>query len=131
LLFCVASARLFAPPVLPVTDTSAVAPVLPANYAPYGPPPALLQAGPASAEGTWWYGTALVFGVVGGYKVSALAHHVQKKATRKHNAYRPRKSRPSDINRTPTIYPPLPDIPWYTKLESTATGAAQPQSASA
>jgi hypothetical protein len=48
----------------------------------------------------------------------AVAHHVQKKATRKHNAYRPRKSRPSDIFRTPPSYPAMPDIPVMTKLDS-------------
>ncbi len=46
-----------------------------------------------------------------------MAHHVQKKATRAHNAFRPRKSRPSDIYRKPPSYPPLPDIPWYTKID--------------
>jgi hypothetical protein len=48
----------------------------------------------------------------------AVAHHVQKKATRKHNAMRPRKSRPSDINRKPPSYPAQPDIPWYTKIDT-------------
>ena len=58
---------------------------------------------------------------------AAVAHHVQKKATRGHNAYRPKKSRPSDIYRKPPSYPAFPDIPWYTKLEekgSTTTTAA-------
>ena len=47
----------------------------------------------------------------------AVAHHVQKKATKKHQANRPKKSRPSDKYRTPPSYPPLPDVPWYTKIE--------------
>ena len=47
----------------------------------------------------------------------AVAHHVQKKATKGHNAYRPKKSRPSDIYRKPPDFPAMPDIPWYTKLE--------------
>ena len=47
-----------------------------------------------------------------------MAHHVQKKAAKKHNACRPRKSRPSDIFRTPPSYPALPDIPWMTKLDA-------------
>jgi len=50
----------------------------------------------------------------------SMAHHVQKKATRAHNAYRPKKSRPSDIYRTPPSYPPLPDIPWMTKLDGSS-----------
>ena len=54
----------------------------------------------------------------------AVAHHVQKKATRAHNAFRPRKSRPSDIYRKPPQYPPLPDIPWYTKLESGSSSSS-------
>ena len=41
-----------------------------------------------------------------------MAHHVQKKATKKHAANRPKKSRPSDRLRAPTNYPPLPDTPW-------------------
>ncbi len=47
----------------------------------------------------------------------AVAHHVQKKATKKHAHNRPRKSRPSDRFRTPPSYPSLPDIPWMTKLD--------------
>ena len=54
----------------------------------------------------------------------AVAHHVQKKAARAHNAYRPRKSRPSDIYRKPPSYPAVPDIPWYTKLDKPAAAAA-------
>jgi hypothetical protein len=46
-----------------------------------------------------------------------VAHHVQKKATRKHNAYRPKKSRASDIFRKPPSYPAMPDIPEWTKLD--------------
>lgn len=48
----------------------------------------------------------------------SMAHHVQKKATRGHNAFRPRKSRPSDINRKAPEYPTIPDIPWMVPLES-------------
>ena len=47
-----------------------------------------------------------------------MAHHVMKKATRGHNAYRPRKSRASDRNRTPPSYPDIPDIPWMTPVDS-------------
>ena len=50
--------------------------------------------------------------------VCAVAHHVQKKATKHHEHSRPRKSRPSDINRTPPQYPPIPDTPWMTPTQS-------------
>ena len=53
-----------------------------------------------------------------------VAHHVQKKATKGHNAFRPKKKRPSDIFRKPPSYPPIPDIPWYTKLESLSQPAS-------
>mmetsp|Transcript_44143 Transcript_44143/g.147206 ORF Transcript_44143/g.147206 Transcript_44143/m.147206 type:complete len:163 (+) Transcript_44143:38-526(+) len=39
----------------------------------------------------------------------AMAHHVNDKGAKKHNSCRPRKSRPSDRNRTPPSYPPLPE----------------------
>jgi hypothetical protein len=39
----------------------------------------------------------------------SMAHHVKDKAAKKHNANRPRKSRLSDINRTPPSYPTLPE----------------------
>lgn len=42
---------------------------------------------------------------------------MQKKATKGHNAYRPRKSRPSDRNRKPPSYPTIPDIPWMTPID--------------
>ena len=47
-----------------------------------------------------------------------MAHHVQKKATKKHQATRPRKSRPSDMNRKPPQYPQIPEQPWMTVTES-------------
>jgi len=64
-------------------------------------------------------------------EVPTMAHHVQKKATKHHHASRPRKSRPSDINRKPPNYPELPDIPWYTVTsksgqETPADADAQP-----
>lgn len=46
----------------------------------------------------------------------SMAHHVQKKATKKHQANRPRKTRPSDINRKPVEYPAIPDIPWMSPV---------------
>merc|ERR1711957_366922 len=48
----------------------------------------------------------------------SMAHHVQKKATKHHEHTRPRKSRLSDINRTPPQYPPIPDTPWMTPTQS-------------
>lgn len=45
------------------------------------------------------------------YSVSLDAKHVNNKAARKANHDRPRKSRPSDINRKPTSYPELPTPP--------------------
>jgi len=61
----------------------------------------------------------------------SMAHHVQKKATRAHNAFRPKKSRPSDIYRKPPNYPAFPDIPWYTKIETSSSAApAEPAPAS-
>ena len=54
-----------------------------------------------------------------------VAHHVQKKATRGHNAYRPRKSRPSDIYRKPPSYPALPDLPVFTKIDGPSSHSRQ------
>jgi len=56
-----------------------------------------------------------------GMPAISMAHHVQKKATKKHQDRRPKKSRPSDINRKPPVYPPIPDIPDYTILDSETT----------
>lgn len=39
----------------------------------------------------------------------SMSHHVQDKAAKKHNSCRPRKHRPSDINRKPPSYPTLPE----------------------
>jgi len=54
-------------------------------------------------------------------EVPTMAHHVQKKATKHHHHSRPRKSRPSDINRKAPVYPEIPDIPVYTVLKKAAT----------
>ena len=55
----------------------------------------------------------------------AVAHHVQKKATRHHHDSRPRKSRLSDINRKVPEYPaPVDDVPWMIKTEKTATAVS-------
>ncbi|KAK9271325.1 hypothetical protein L1049_026915 [Liquidambar formosana] len=35
----------------------------------------------------------------------------QKKATAHHRKTRPRKTQPWDVNRRPTVYPPLPTLP--------------------
>mmetsp|Transcript_63829 Transcript_63829/g.143984 ORF Transcript_63829/g.143984 Transcript_63829/m.143984 type:complete len:84 (-) Transcript_63829:296-547(-) len=46
------------------------------------------------------------------------AHHVQKKGAKKHADRRPKKSRPSDINRKPTSYAEVAERPaQYTVLE--------------
>ena len=66
-----------------------------------------------------------------------MAHHVQAKATKHHAKTRPRKSRPSDINRVPPTYPPLPDIPWMSptslsaKAEKTVTISIAPSDTAA
>ena len=38
----------------------------------------------------------------------------------------PKKSRPSDIYRKAPEYPAMPDIPWYTKIDSLSKPASQP-----
>jgi len=53
-----------------------------------------------------------------------MAHHVQKKATKKHQACRPRKSRESDRNRRPPQYPALPDQPWMTSTTAVSGGSS-------
>ena len=75
---------------------------------------------------------ALVVGPVGtaiaplrAVSTVSMAHHVQKKATKKHNAMRPRKSRASDRNRTPPSYPSVPDIPWMVPIDAPTGGAKQ------
>ncbi|KAL6578450.1 hypothetical protein OROMI_010778 [Orobanche minor] len=53
----------------------------------------------------------------------------QKKATKHHMKTRPRKRRPSDIRRVPTVYPPLPPLPpeWSLVSEDTSpTDLPQP-----
>ena len=75
----------------------------------------------------WWLPARLVLiWTLGCARLPTVAHHVQKKATKGHNAYRPKKKRPSDIFRKPPSYPPIPDIPWYTKID----GLTQPASSS-
>ncbi|KAL6527315.1 hypothetical protein OROGR_016405 [Orobanche gracilis] len=48
----------------------------------------------------------------------------QKKATKHHMKIRPRKSRPSDIRRVPTVYSPLPPLPPEWSLVSEDASAA-------
>ncbi|GER31139.1 50S ribosomal protein 6 [Striga asiatica] len=51
----------------------------------------------------------------------------QKKSTAHHMKTRPRKTRPSDIKRRPTVYPPLPPLPpeWsFASDDSTAAPVA-------
>lgn len=49
------------------------------------------------------------------------AKHVNKKAARKSNHTRPRKSRPSDINRKAPVYPSFEKPPEYTISDAPAT----------
>mmetsp|Transcript_19755 Transcript_19755/g.29130 ORF Transcript_19755/g.29130 Transcript_19755/m.29130 type:complete len:89 (+) Transcript_19755:81-347(+) len=56
------------------------------------------------------------FGVV----TSLDAKHVQKKAAKKSNHNRPRKSRPSDINRKPVVYPSFEKPSEYTISDAAA-----------
>ncbi len=60
----------------------------------------------------------------------AVAHHVQKKATKGHNAFRPRKSRPSDINRKPPSYPTDGRFsgPWWSYDEAGASDGSMAKS---
>lgn len=52
----------------------------------------------------------------------AVAHHVQKKAAKHHEHTRPRKSRPSDINRKVPEYPPMVfDVPCITQTDGAST----------
>jgi hypothetical protein len=50
--------------------------------------------------------------------VALDAKHANDKAAKKANANRPRKSRPSDINRRPTSYPTWDKPPEYTISEN-------------
>ncbi|KAL2242170.1 50S ribosomal protein 6, chloroplastic [Sesamum indicum] len=57
----------------------------------------------------------------------------QKKATKHHMKTRPRKTRPSDIRRRPTVYPPLPPLPpdWTLVSDDTSSEAPAPAPAPA
>lgn len=48
------------------------------------------------------------------------AKHVQNKAARKANHNRPKKSRPSDINRKPVVYPSFEKPSEYTISDAAA-----------
>lgn len=50
----------------------------------------------------------------------------QKKATAHHMKTRPRKTQPWDVNRKPTVYPPLPPLPpdWTLVSDDTDTDAS-------
>jgi cytochrome b6-f complex iron-sulfur subunit len=121
-------ARFYAPqPVAPVQYTNA------GGYATYASAPALdapqpmyVSAMPVAETSTG--GRSILSGIafVAGLAVTSvtLAHHVQKKATKHHHHSRPKKSRPSDINRKAPEYPPIPDIPWMTKIEKKVAALA-------
>ncbi|XP_061356277.1 large ribosomal subunit protein cL38 [Gastrolobium bilobum] len=56
----------------------------------------------------------------------------QKKATAHHMKTRPRKSQPWDINRKPTVYPPLPPLPpdWTLVISADESPVPVPTAAS-
>ena len=54
------------------------------------------------------------------YSTSLNAKHVQNKAAAKHNHNRPRKSRPSDINRKAPVYPAFEKPSEYTVSDAAA-----------
>merc|ERR1719247_3524389 len=119
-----AEARLYAPqPMAPVQYTTA------GGYVPHAVAPAsdaqLMYVSAMPVAETSTSGTSFISGIafVAGLSVTfaTLAHHVQKKATKHHHHSRPRKSRPSDINRKAPVYPEIPDIPVYTVLKKAAT----------
>ena len=59
---------------------------------------------------------------------SLEAKHVNKKATKKHQDRRPKKSRPSDINRKPVEYPDAGTAPpEYTISDAPAVVAKKPE----
>ena len=68
------------------------------------------------------------FGVVSRDVVSTAlnAKHVENKAARKAAANRPKKSRPSDINRKPTSYPTFEKPAEYTISDKPASPASKP-----
>ncbi|CAA0809085.1 50S ribosomal protein 6- chloroplastic [Striga hermonthica] len=71
----------------------------------------------------------LPVGSGGGYGlVIECSSRPQKKSTQHHMKTCPRKTRPSDIKRRPTVYPPLPPLPpeWsFASTASTATPVAE------
>merc|ERR1719498_1023807 len=116
-------ARLYAPqPMAPAQYaggyTPYAAPAYEAQPMYVSVPDGAIPVAETSGSGTSFLsGVAFVAGLA--VTVGTLAHHVEKKATKHHHHSRPRKSRPSDINRKAPQYPPLPDIPWMTKIEKT------------
>jgi len=113
-----AEARLYAPPpVVPSQYTEGYTTYVSAAPG-YEAQPMYVSAGAMPVTATSTTGTSFMSGVafVAGLSVTfaTLAHHVQNKAAKHHEKSRPRKRRPSDINRKKPEYPPIPDIPWYT-----------------
>ena len=60
------------------------------------------------------------------FSVCLNAKHVQKKAAKRANHRRPRKSRLSDINRKPTNYPSFEKPSEYTISDAPATPVTKP-----
>ena len=55
------------------------------------------------------------------------AKHVNNKAAKKANHNRPKKSRPSDINRKPVVYPSFEKPAEYTISDAAAVPAVKPE----
>mmetsp|Transcript_18881 Transcript_18881/g.24985 ORF Transcript_18881/g.24985 Transcript_18881/m.24985 type:complete len:96 (+) Transcript_18881:114-401(+) len=64
-----------------------------------------------------------------GVGVCLSAKHVQKKAAKRMHHRRPKKSRPSDINRKPTDYPTFEKPPEYTISDAAPVLASKPAAA--
>mmetsp|Transcript_18475 Transcript_18475/g.25423 ORF Transcript_18475/g.25423 Transcript_18475/m.25423 type:complete len:97 (+) Transcript_18475:155-445(+) len=62
-----------------------------------------------------------------GLGVCLDAKHVNKKAAKRMHHRRPRKSRPSDINRKPTDYPTFEKPPEYTITDAPPVLATKPE----
>ncbi|KAL5559872.1 hypothetical protein UlMin_036083 [Ulmus minor] len=63
----------------------------------------------------------------GGGLVIECSSRPQKKATAHHRKTRPRKTQPWDVNRKPTVYAPLPQLPpeWVFASDDSAAAAAE------
>jgi len=62
-----------------------------------------------------------------GINSQCFAKHANNKAAKKANHNRPRKSRPSDINRKPVVYPTFDKPAEYTISDAPATPVTKPE----